>query len=232
MKLFKLSLLAAAAAVSMGGAAFAQDDDSGPKASFNVGVASDYIFRGFSQTDEDPQLFGGIDVTAGQFYAGVWASNVDFLDSTDAEVDLYAGFKPTVGPVAMDLGVLYYGYVNAPSGSHYGYLEGKIAGSVPVGKGSIGAAFFYSPDFFGPVDNDDAYYFEGNASYAITDKLSVSGAVGHQAISKTTADYTTWNAGLGYAINGHLGVDVRYWDTDYKSKISDGRVVASLKATF
>jgi uncharacterized protein (TIGR02001 family) len=231
MKHFKLSLVAAVAACSVGGAAYAQDDMS-PKVSFNVGAASDYVFRGFSQTDEDPQVFGGVDLTAGQFYAGVWASNVDFLDSTDAEVDVYVGYKPTLGPVAMDLAAIYYGYIDAPSGSKYGYFEAKVAGSVPVGKATVGAAFYYSPDFFGPIDNDNAYYYEANAAFPINDKLSISGAIGHQVITKGVPDYTTWNAGLGYAITGNIGVDVRYWDTDVNSPYSDARGVVSLKATF
>jgi uncharacterized protein (TIGR02001 family) len=236
MKFFKLTLLAAAATVSMGGAALAQDE-TGPSVSFNIGAATDYVFRGFSQTDgtkfaNGAQVFGGADVTVDKFYAGVWASNVDFNDSTDAEVDVYAGFKPTLGPVALDIAAIYYGYIDAPSGSDYGYFEGKVAGSVPVGKGTLGAAFYYSPDFFGPTDGDDAYYYEANASFAVTDKLSISGAVGRQEITKTTADYTTWNLGLGYAINEHIGVDVRYWDTDENTPLSDSRGVVSLKATF
>ncbi|WP_309644492.1 TorF family putative porin [Phenylobacterium sp.] len=106
-----------------------------PTVSFNLGVASDYVFRGVSQTDESLQVFGGGDLTAGQFYAGVWGSNVDFHDSTDAEIDVYAGFKPTLGPVTLDLGVIYYGYVNAPSGADDGNWEAKLAGSMPLGAG-------------------------------------------------------------------------------------------------
>src|SRR5690348_6970296 len=80
MKTLKLALAGVAGALALGGAAHAQDaDDSGPvKLSFNVGVASDYVFRGVSQTDENPSLFGGVDATVGSIgYLGVWASNVD-----------------------------------------------------------------------------------------------------------------------------------------------------------
>jgi len=230
MNNLKLSLVAAAAALSMGGAAYAQDD-SGPKVSFNVGAASDYVFRGVSQTDEDPQVFGGVDVTMGQFYAGAWASNVDFYDSTDAEIDVYAGFKPTLGPVSLDLAAIYYGYVDAPSGSDYAYFEAKAAGSVAVGKGSLGAAVYYSPDFFGAVD--DAFYYEVNGSYPLTDKISVSGALGRQEL-EGPGDYTTWNLGVGFALNSHIGIDVRYHDSSVHEfgKLYDSRGVVSLKATF
>ncbi|MBU3750980.1 MAG: hypothetical protein FGM52_11110, partial [Mycobacterium sp.] len=103
MKSFKLAAFAATAALALGTAAQAQDK---PEFSFNVGAASDYVFRGFSQTDSGPQVYGGADMSIGIFYAGTWLSNVDFGDSTDMEYDLYAGFKPTVGPVSLDVGIV------------------------------------------------------------------------------------------------------------------------------
>lgn len=230
MKTLQLTLLAAAATIAMGGAALAQDDTA-PTVSFNVGASSDYVFRGVSQTDEDPQIYGGADVSYGMFYGGVWASNVDFLDSTDAEIDGYVGVKPTAGPVALDFAAIYYGYINAPSGSDYGYWEFKAAGSVPVGPGSLGAAMYYSPDFFGGVD--EALYYEVNGSVPLAEKVSLSAALGHQSL-EGPGDYTTWNVGVGYTFNEHFGLDLRYHDTDEHSfgKLYDSRVVVGLKATF
>jgi uncharacterized protein (TIGR02001 family) len=232
MRVWKLALAATAASLALGGTAMAQDDAS-PSFSFNVGGANDYVFRGVSQTDQDPQIFAGADVTSGSLYAGVWASNVDFLDSTDAEVDIYAGFKPTVGAANLDLGVIYYGYVDAPSGADYAYWEVKAAGSVPVGPASVGAAAYYSPDFFGAVD--EALYYEVNGSLPLgASGVSVTGAVGRQEMDGP-GDYTTWNLGAGYAINDHIGVDVRYWDTDGADefgKYYDSRFVAGVKAAF
>src|SRR3982751_704951 len=102
MKILKLSLLAAAATLAIGGVAHAEDAPPF-KLAFNIGANTDYVFRGISQTDEDPSVFGGVDATfAGIGYAGVWVSNVDFGNGTDAEFDLYAGVKPTAGPVSFD----------------------------------------------------------------------------------------------------------------------------------
>lgn len=229
MKTLKIALLAATATVAMGGAALADDS---PTVAFNIGAASDYVFRGISQTDEGGQVFGGADLTAGKFYAGTWLSNVDFNNGTTMEYDLYAGYKPTVGPVAMDLGVIYYGYGNKPSGpGDEAYYEIKAAGSVPVGKGAIGAAVYYSPEF--PFKGGNATYVELNGSMPVDDKWSVSGAVGHQDVSYN-GDYNTWNLGVSYALTSHVGLDLRYWDTDEHSfgKIYDGRVAASIKASF
>jgi uncharacterized protein (TIGR02001 family) len=229
MKTLKVALLAAAATVAMGGAALAQDE--GPSVSFNIGASSDYVFRGVSQTDENPQIYGGADLSSGIFYAGVWASNVDFLDSTDAEIDAYVGVKPTAGPVALDLAAIYYGYVNAPSGADYGYWEFKAAGSVPAGPGTVGAAVYYSPDFFGGVD--EAVYYEVNGAFPIGEKVSVSAALGHQSLDGP-GDYNTWNLGVGYALNDHIGFDLRYHDTDEHGfgSIYDSRVAVGVKATF
>ena len=228
---FKAILFAATAAatVAMAGAASAQD--AAPVVAFNVGVANDYVFRGVSQTSGDIQVFGGADLSYGSFYAGTWASNVDFADSTDAEIDFYAGFKPTLGAATLDLGVIYYGYIDAPSGSDYGNFEFKAAASVPAGPGTVGAAVLYSPDSFGAVD--DSIYYEVNASFPLADTLSIGGALG-RATFEGPGDYTTWNIGATWSFMDHLALDVRYHDNNVGSfgKSYNERVVATLKASF
>jgi uncharacterized protein (TIGR02001 family) len=227
MKLLRTTLLAAAASLTLAGVARAED----PEVSFNVGIASDYVFRGISQTDGGVQLFGGADVSSGIFYAGVWASNVDFGDSTNAEIDGYFGVTPTAGPVSLDFAALYYGYAGAPSGSDYGYWELKAAGTVPAGPATLGAAIYYSPDNFGGTGV--ATYYEVNASGSPADKWTVSGALGEQTFD-IGGDYTTWNLGVAYAFNDHVSLDLRYTDNDIGSfcvDICDSRVVATLKAT-
>ena len=53
---------------------------SAQEVSFNIGATTDYVWRGVSQSSEDPALSGGVDFSFGQFYAGTWASTVDFGD--------------------------------------------------------------------------------------------------------------------------------------------------------
>ncbi|HEY9216469.1 MAG TPA: TorF family putative porin [Phenylobacterium sp.] len=236
MKALKIALLGAAASLALSGAAFAQDDSSGVEVSFNAGAATDYVFRGISQTDENPQFFGGADLTTGIFYAGVWASNVDFGDDTDAEVDLYAGVKPTVGAVSLDLGAIYYGYVNEPGGADWAYWEFKAAASIPAGPATIGGAIFYSPDYTG-AGTDEGIYYEINGAVPLMDKLTLSGAFGHQDVEICCglgdANYNTWNVGVGYAIDEHVGFDLRYWDTDedFLGDLGEERVVLGMKIT-
>ena len=236
-----LSSIVCVAAVGMGGAANAQvaasdttRTRSGPSISFNAGVSSDYVFRGVSQTKGDPAISIGIDATQGRFYAGASATNVGFAGdkNTDAEIDLYAGVRPEFRGFTLDLGVVNYLYADQPDGADYNYVELKAAASRAVGPATLGAAVYWSPDFFGSTE-DQATYAEVNGAVSPADKWTVSAALGRQWLS-SELDYTTWNLGVGYALTPHLTLDVRYYDTDQHDFGSPygARAVASLKATF
>jgi len=232
-----LSIAAAAAvavlATGLASQAGAQDASTDPHWAFNVAGTSDYVFRGVSQTQEDPALSGGVDLTYGSVYAGTWASNVDFGDGdTNAEIDLYGGIRPEVAGWNLDLGVIGYLYTNQPDGADYDYAEFKAAASRAFGPATLGAAVYWSPDFFG-ASEDEATYVEANAAISPADKWTISGAVGRQVVS-SDLDYTTWNLGAAYQLSAHLAVDVRYHDTDEHDfgDIYGARAVASLKATF
>ncbi|MCR5879389.1 TorF family putative porin [Phenylobacterium sp. J367] len=234
MKALKLALLGAVGALALAGTAQAQEDAGPISLSFNVGAASDYVFRGISQTDEDPQIFGGVDATIGSIgYAGVWASNVEFNNGTDLEFDIYGGIKPTVGAVTFDIGLIYYGYVDSPPGPDQDYWEGKLAASTAAGPATIGAALYYSPEFFG--ETGDATYVEVNGALPLGEsKFTVSGALGYQSVD-VGVDYTTWNLGLGLGLTDNISLDLRYWDTDEHDalgKLGDSRVVIGVKAAF
>ena len=230
MKTMKIALAAAAATLALAGAASAQE----LKASYNIGVTSDYVFRGVSQTQEDPAIQGGVDLSYGVGYAGVWASNVDFgASDPSTEIDFYAGVKPTVGDTSLDFGVLYYGYTKDKglTPGSYSYFELKAAASRTFGPATLGAAVYYSPEY--PGKGGNATYVEANAAVPVAEKLTLSGAVGHQSIGNFP-DYNTWNVGLAYALTDKLSADLRYHDTDEHKlgKIYDSRIVVSLKAAF
>ena len=223
-------------ATGLASQASAQDASSAttPQWAFNVAATSDYVFRGVSQTEEDPAISGGVDVTVGSFYAGAWASNVSFPgdDDTQAEIDLYGGMRPEVAGWNLDLGVVGYLYASQPDGADYDYAEFKAAASRAVGPATVGAAVYYSPDFFG-ASEDEATYIEANAAVSPADKWTLSGAIGRQFLS-SDFDYTTWNLGAAYQLTSNLAVDVRYHDTDEHDfgDIYGSRAVASLKAVF
>ena len=212
----KLLLAAMAIAAVSAGAAHAGD------VTYNLDVTSDYVFRGISQTNAKPAVQGGIDYAHGLFYAGTWASSVDFANGY--ELDLYAGVKPVVGKTSFDFGVLTYQYGE----SGFNTTELKAAVSHPFYKGTIGAAYFNN------VDYGSTFYYEVNGSYPLTDKLSVSGAVGEQALSG--AKYSTGNIGLTYALSPKWSIDARYSDTNLPEiallKVAKPRVAVTLKAMF
>lgn len=228
--LLRSHALAAAGVVSLAAAApvAAQPADI----SFNLGAATDYAWRGVSMSGENPHVFGGIDLAVGSIgYAGAWASNIEYDGDTGGELDLYAGVRPRVGPVNLDLGVTYYGYVGLPSDVERSFLEVKASGSIPLGPATLGAGLAWSDDYFGYGGNST--YYEFNGSFPLARKLTISGAVGRQSIQRDR-DYSTWNLGASYALNDVVGFDLRYHDTD-EHRLGDiygGRVVLGVKAAF
>jgi uncharacterized protein (TIGR02001 family) len=231
MTRFKIALTAAAAlsaAFATAGAAYADD---GPTYSGNIAIATDYAFRGISQTDGAPAVQGGFDVAVGQFYAGAWASNVDFGEfgvSGNLELDLYGGVKFDLSPITLDLGVIGYLYpsssdIPGPTPASEGeldYLEGYAKASfAPTEKTSVTGALFVSPEFTG--ETGEAYYAEISGSAALSDVFSLSGGVGYQSIDDVSGvfpgsfsdEYTTWNLGGTLTVAG-FALDLRYVDTD------------------
>lgn len=200
-----------------------------PEIAWNVGVASDYVFRGYSQTDGNAQVFGGVDATLGNFYAGSSASNVDFGDGTDVELGFYGGHSSEIEGFEVDFGFAGYLYPQQPDGSDYNYLELKAEISRAIGSVTMGTSLSWSPDYFG--DDESATYVEANAAFALADGWEVSGAVGHQALD-VSGDYSTWNLGVGYSLTEKVLIDVRYSDTDLDDPLVGERVVASLKFDF
>ena len=63
--------------------------------SSNVGISTDYIWRGITQTDGDAAVNGGFDLSADNgFYFGTWASNAGGKNSNySMELDVYLGFS-------------------------------------------------------------------------------------------------------------------------------------------
>ena len=61
----------------------------------NFTFSSNYIWRGMTQTMDDPGYSGGFDYShESGFYAGTWGSNVAF-GGAGLELDTYAGFTGT-----------------------------------------------------------------------------------------------------------------------------------------
>ncbi len=220
--------------------------------SANVAMTTDYVFRGLSQTSEDPAIQGGFDYSYSRFgfYAGVWASSLDFgvadPDDADIEVDFYGGFggKFAIGNgLGWDIGGLYYLYPGSDTGSgvaDYDYVE--VYGSLSYDFGplsaSVGAA--YSPDYF--FESDDGLYVNVDVDVPLPYGLNLAGHVGHQDIDDNaqfgTPDYTDWKIGISKDI-GMFTFDVSYYDTDLDTAecfgggdVCDGRAVFTVSSAW
>ncbi len=212
--------------------------------SFNAGGTTDYVFRGFSQSDEKPAFFGGIDLTYGMFYAGIWASTIDFGKDDSGvgfdesvEVDFYGGIKKSYNGVEFDLGVIYYHYPNQTkdlNDAELDYVEIKFGTSAKVWHEiTLGATFYYSPEFFG--ETGEALASEASFSVPLPSIMGhtfeLSGTLGRQEFFESAFEddsYTYWNVGVSKTLMEHFTLDVRYWDTDVSGDgLADERIVGT-----
>ena len=104
--------------------------------SANFGATNNYIWRGLTQSINEPAISGGIDYESDNgFYLGTWASNVSY-DSDDAysyEHDMYFGYAWESGGISYDIGYLYYNY-----DENAGYDFGEVYGSIGFGAFTLG----------------------------------------------------------------------------------------------
>jgi uncharacterized protein (TIGR02001 family) len=143
--------------------------------SANIGATSNYVWRGVSQTDDAAAVSGGLDYAHEKgFYAGTWASNVDFDDDTTAEVDVYGGFANELDMgLGYDLGVIYYWYPGANDDLDFT----EIYGSLSYGPVTGGINFTVDKEASGGNTND-VYYHLG-AGFDVAETWSIGGTVGY-----------------------------------------------------
>jgi uncharacterized protein (TIGR02001 family) len=230
--MFKKTVIAGLTAAALGsGLAQAAEPASPHTITGNVGLFSQYIFRGLTQTNEEPALQGGFDYGhASGFYTGVWASNISWLRDFGAysagaslEVDIYGGFKGSIGKsdFGYDVGLLYYWYpgdrapgvtTKADTLEVYGALSWKWL--------SAKLNYVISDEAFGVSDADGTYYLDFTAAYPIPNtKLTLIGHYGMQKFTgngganDTAASYEDWKIGVNYSLPKDFTVGLFYTDT-------------------
>lgn len=241
----KKVLLASAAAVTLtlpAASALAQAT-SPHTVTANVGLYSEYMFRGISQTGGKPAVQGGFDYAhASGFYAGTWASNISWLQDfgvynrSSLEWDFYGGFKKNIGSsdLYFDVGTLYYYY---PGQVNPG-LSKADTWEIYAGLGwkFLGVKYSYSlKDYFGARNftgtgqkADGTWYLDFFADYPIgSTGFSVNAHFGILDVKNdgtealaTKASYNDWKIGAAYTVPSgtlkDLQVGVYYADTDVK----------------
>lgn len=232
-KSMKKSLIVLALAGAFAAPAFAEEAAAPAPhtVTANLGVVSDYIFRGISQSQHQPALQAGVDYAhASGLYAGTWASTIEWVNRKDFvyqkdnhfEVDLYGGYKGTVGDFAYDVGMIRYFYpgdfvpesvvtantTEAYVGVTWSYFTLKYNRALTsfIGWGDTAGAKSKGSD-----------YFDLTATYPIDETINVIAHVGRQNVRNNSyASYTDYKLGvtkdLGFGVVG-----LAYTDTNAKA---------------
>ena len=180
---------------------------------FGGELVSDYNFRGITQSNHKPSVWGYFEprynVTKNlQLYAGIGGESISFPNRAAAEIDLYAGIRPTFGKLALDFGVWYYWY---PGGQCFNNLP--FTGSECLEQGAMPVN--------GNVDKRDLSFIEafGKGTFSVNDQLAFGGGAFYSpsvlnsgakgtyvsANTKVTAPAKALPAGLGLYGSAEIG---------------------------
>lgn len=215
----------------------------------NVGLVSDYVFRGISQSGEEPALQGGVDVF-GPFdiYAGVWASKVDKPfgglyawagwegadGSEEFELDYYIGIKKELDlDFNIDAGFIRYDFNDE---------DGRLDwGEFYFGVGFHGLKMKVSTHIAGARMGE---YYEASYRFDVLDYFDITLHAGHFDLEREglrgVDEYSEFSVGVGKTLHnfGGIRLDVTYHDTDddakdrYPRDVTDNRVVFSIQKIF
>jgi uncharacterized protein (TIGR02001 family) len=212
------------------------DELLGGKFSTWIELASDYVFRGESETNDGkiPSLKGSLTWTHNSgVYVGLYMANNMFpgSDSQGNNPKINAIYGPYVGYATKniaDTGINYNGFLFQylyPGDSASNYLE--MFNYIDKQYGNLNMKLEYSPtitDWFG-VKGLQSHNVAIHPSYTLPHGFTVSGGVGYQffnntgpnldanANGKEELNWWHWNAGVSRKMFGYT-VDARYHDTD------------------
>jgi len=202
-------------------------------------LASDYRFRGVSQSDEGMAIQGGFTIShESGAYIGTWGSNLagwGTFGGSSMELDIYAGYKLPVGEGTLDLGGTWFMYPSGADITDFVEFYAKLGGTVgPVG---LTATVAYAPqqealgnwDPVGPAvdpgDKEDNLYLAGDATYGIPDvpvtlKAHIGYSDGNPGLGPNgtsvapTGTYFDWLLGVDIVPISGLTLSAAYVDTD------------------
>lgn len=176
----------------------------------NVGVTTDYRFRGMSQSQTGVSLSGGVDYTnPNGLYVGNANSSVSsqlYPNGAGIESDFYAGAKRTYGGVTFDAGTMNY---------HYSRATTFNTSEVYLGAATGPFSFKYSrslTDYFGTAKTRGTQYYQAGVLFPVTDHLKLGARIGRTDVANSkTLDYTDIAAGGYYDLGNGLTVSAGYF---------------------
>lgn len=168
--MLKKKLLVAALAAAFAAPAMAEDSP----VSFNVGLVSDYLVRGISQTSGKPALQGGVDYAhESGAYIGAWGSNMSWITDFGAtgtaniELDIYGGYGASINDdTGYDVGFIRYNYLGSytPASGTVKADTTELYGAITFKE--VTAKYSYSTgDFLGVANAKGTNYIEVNVSH-------------------------------------------------------------------
>ena len=207
----------------------------------NVGLYSDYRFRGITQTFAKPALQGGFDYAhASGFYAGNWNSNVNSgagFPGGNLEMDFYGGWKKTWDDWGLDIGAIYYFYPGTNAGATIPFspannrtgtvLNGKVDNTEVYIGGSwkfLSLKYFHvASDYFGTPGTKNSHYLDFGANYDLGDGWAIQGHIGSLKFKNmNNANYTDWKIGVTKDLNGWI-FGAAYIATNAKGDCNQGQ---------
>ena len=224
MKKILVPSLLALAVGSVSGLAQAQTAPAAESTlSYNVGVVSDYRYRGISQSRLQPALQGGVDYAdKSGFYVGAWASSINFIKDSGAtkgevELDLYGGYKGAAGAIAYDVGFLRYEYVGNKLGQVTGYANAntsEVYGAATLGL--VTAKYSHSlTNVFGTPNSKNSYYLDLSAALDLGSGFTLVPHLGYQMVKNNTAGtYTDYALTLSKDLGNGLTATAAVVGTD------------------
>lgn len=237
-------------------AAFAQTAPAAaaPEVTYNIGVVSQYRYRGIAQTAGDPALQGGVDyANANGFYLGAWGSTIKFIKETGAqngvdskgpfELDIYGGYKFEAAGVSYDVGYLRYEYVNNSYSKNPGAVNAntdEVYGAVTYGVFTAKYSHAFS-NLFGTANTRGSNYLDLSATFDLGNGYTLVPHVGRQTIRNQTNSYNdvalTLNKDLGNGLSASLAAiatsvkdEAGYTVNNYNT--AKNAVVAGVKYSF
>jgi uncharacterized protein (TIGR02001 family) len=232
MKKILVPSLIALAIGSLTSVAQAQTAPAAPEStlSYNVGVTTDYRYRGLSQSRLQPALQGGVDYAdKSGFYVGAWGSTIKFIKDTgttystpgvkgSTELDIYGGFKGAAGDVAYDVGFLRYQYTSNNLQIVDGYANAnttEVYGAATIGV--VTAKYSHSlTNVFGTPNSKNSYYLDLSAAFDMGNGFTLVPHIGRQMVNNKAVlgSYTDYALTLSKDLGNGLTASVAAVGTD------------------
>lgn len=181
----------------------AQAEEKKPEHEFsaNLGLTSDYRYRGLSQSRLQPALQGGVDYSHNPtgWYAGAWASTIkwtkDAGGSGDLELDLYGGKKGEISKdFSYDVGLLTYVYPS--NGLKPNANTTEVYGQLGFGPAWIKYSHSVS-NLFAVPDSKNSGYLDVGANIDAGNGFTVNLHLGRQNVKGSGAlSYTDYKLGV------------------------------------